>query len=413
MVSAPRRDPDRPHVWSALAHRGFRLYWSGAFVSSIGSWLQVTAVLWLVKSIGSDTLVGFVNLVSWVPTLFLGLFVGAMADRMDRRRMVLVSQAVMMVCSVLIGLAIAWAGIHEGTLIAFLTVSGIAYAFFVMAWITTIPVLVPKDDLLSAVTLNNVQFNLARFVGPLVGGWLLAVAGDQVPFYVNALTFGAFMILIVVSHAAMPAAVPVGGNVGSAVLQAFRYVRENPWMARILGAVWGLSFFGFSFIVLLPSVSTQVLHVSEHGYGLLMGMTGFGALGGMLAVAVLRPRVGLETMMSLGALLTAAFLVTLALSRSYWLSCLLAAGAGGSFVLCNAAAGTALQGNVTPEMQGRVSSMWTVAFVGSFPIGGLLLGVLSDAFSPEAALLVAGLACLAVGIAVTRWVSVPAGPPPE
>jgi len=190
-------------------------------------------------------------------------------------------------------------------------------------------------------------------------------------------------------------------------------VRENPWMARILGAVWGLSFFGFSFIVLLPSVSTQVLHVSEHGYGLLMGMTGFGALGGMLAVAVLRPRVGLETMMSLGALLTAAFLVTLALSRSYWLSCLLAAGAGGSFVLCNAAAGTALQGNVTPEMQGRVSSMWTVAFVGSFPIGGLLLGVLSDAFSPEAALLVAGLACLAVGIAVTRWVSVPAGPPPE
>lgn len=399
--------PGRPHVWSALTHRGFRLYWSGAFVSSIGSWLQVTAVLWLVGSIGSDALVGFVNLVTWVPALFLGLFAGAMADRTDRRRVVLVSQAVMMVCSLGIGVAIAWTGIHSGTLVVFLTVSGIAYTFFVMAWIATIPVIVPKDDLLSAVTLNNVQFNLARFVGPLVGGWLLAVAGNQVPFYVNAVTFAAFMVLIVVAHVPMPPAVTAEERVGTAVLHAFRYVRANAWMARILGAVCGLSFFGFSFIVLVPTVSTQVLHVNEHGYGFLLGMTGLGALGGMLAVAVLRPRVGLKTMMSLGALFTAVFLVAFALSDRYWLSCLLAGGVGGSFVLCNATAGAALQGNVTPEMQGRVSSMWTVAFVGIFPVGGLVLGVLSDAFSPEAALLTAGLACFAVALAVMTWVSVP------
>ena len=404
---AGRAAPERRYgVFSALSSYSFRMYWSGALVSSVGSWLQMTAVLWFVRASGSDSLVGFTNMVTWIPCLFLGLFAGAIADRLDRRRVILASQAVMLVCSIMIGLCIH-TSIHDLTLIVFLGISGVAYAIFVSTWVSTIPFLVTKETILSAVTLNNVQFNLARFVGPIIAGLLLVATSDYVPFYLNALTFGAFMVLIFLSKDEMPPPEPRCGSVGSNVIEGFKYVRENPWIARVLATVCGLSFFGFSFIVLIPSVCKQLLGVSDHYYGFLMGMTGLGALAGMISVATMKKRFGLKVMMSIGAFLTAVFLIAFAFSHLYWLSCLLAAGAGGSFLICNAGAGAALQGNVSPEMQGRISSMWVVAYVGVFPLGGLVLGILSDAFSTHTSLLLAGLACIVVALFVVFFVSVP------
>jgi MFS family permease len=382
------------------------MYWSGAFVSSIGSWLQLTAVLWFVRTIGSDSLVGFVNLVGWIPVLFLGLFAGAMSDRLHRRRVILACQAVMMVCSIMMGVCIH-TSINDLTLVVFLGISGVAYAIFTPAWLSAMPFLVTRESILSANTLNNVQFNLARFIGPTIGGVLLVATSAYMPFYLNALTFAAFMVLILVSKAEMPPPEPRRDSVVASVVEGFKYVTENGWMGRILLTVCGLSFFGFSFIVLVPAVCKQVLHVKSHYYGLLMGMTGLGALAGMFAVAALKKRVGLKAMMSVGAFLTAAFLIAFALSRAYWLSCLLAIGVGGSFLVFNAVAAAALQANASPEMQGRVSSMLVVAYIGIFPLGGLLLGFLSDALSLKTALLIGGFACVAVALCIVFFVSVP------
>ncbi|MHB8896515.1 MAG: MFS transporter [Candidatus Geothermincolia bacterium] len=393
-------------VFGALSSRDFRMFWSGAFVSSIGSWLQMTAVLWFVRNIGSNTLVGFVNLVSWIPCLLLGLFAGAISDRMNRRRVLLVCQAVMMFCSILMGLSIHMK-IHNAALIVLLAISGVAYAIFTPAWVSAIPFLVERDEILSGASLNNLQFNMARFIGPVIAGLLLVATSAYVPFYLNALTFAAFMALILVSRAEMPPPEPPRGNVGRSVIEGFKYVYENGWMGRILLAVCGLSFFGFSFMVLIPSVCKEILHVREHQYGFLLGMTGLGAAAGIAAVAALKKRVGLKTMMIIGTLLTAVFLLGFALSRNYWLSCFLALGAGGSFLVFNASAGAALQGNVSPEMQGRVSSMWVVAYIGIFPLGGLLLGYLSDALALRTSLLLAGFACVLVTLFVVFSVSVP------
>ena len=402
----PDRSGWKRGVFGALSSRSFRMLWSGAFISSIGSWLQLTAVLWFVRNIGSDTLVGFVNMVGWIPVLFLSLFAGAMSDRMDRRRVILTSQAVMMVCSIMMGVCIH-TSIPDLTLVVFLGISGVAYAIFTPAWISTIPFLVTREAILSANTLNNVQFNLARFIGPTVGGVLLVATSSYVPFYLNALTFAAFMVLILLSKAELPPPEPRRGNVGASIVEGFRYVSKNGWMGRILLAICGLSFFGFSFIVLIPSVCKQILHVKDHYYGFLMGMTGLGAIAGIIAVAALKKRVGLKAMMSVGAFLTAAFLVAFALSRYYWLSCLLAVGVGGSFLIFNAVAAAALQGNASPEMQGRVSSMLVVAYLGVFPLGGLLLGYLSDALSLKTSLLLAGFACVVVALCIVFFVSVP------
>jgi MFS family permease len=382
------------------------MYWSGAFISSIGSWLQMTAVLWFVRNIGSDTLVGFVNMVAWLPCLILGLFAGAMSDRVDRRRVILICQAVMMGCSILMGVSIH-TSIPDLTLVVFLGISGVAYAISTPALVSMIPFQVTREKILSANTLNNVQFNLARFIGPAIGGVLLMATSAYVPFYLNAMTFGAFMILILLSKVRLPPPQPRRENVGASIIEGFKYVGKNGWMGRILLTICGLSFFGFSFIVLIPSVCKQVLHVSEHQYGFLLGMTGLGALFGMVAVAELKNRVGLKAMMCTGAFLTAAFLIAFALSHYYWLSCLLALGVGGSFLVFNAVASAALQGNASPEMQGRVSSMLVVAYLGFFPLGGLLLGYLSDALSLKTSLLLAGFACVAVAISIVIFVSVP------
>ncbi len=397
----------RRGVLSALGAPGFRAYLAGAFVSSVGSWLQLSAVLWFVREIGSDTMVAFVNLVGWVPVLVFGLFAGVLADRLDRRRVIIICQVVMMSCSVLIGLCIHIKSLRDLVLIVFLGISGIAYAVFTPAWVSAIPFLAGRKNVLSGNTLNNVQFNLARFVGPILGGLLLAVTSAYMSFYLNALTFGAFIVLILLSKAELPKPSRSGGRVVSSVTEGFRYVGRNPWMIKVLAAIAGLSFFGYSFIVLIPSVSKQVLHVGSHHYGFLMGMSGLGAIAGIFAVAFLGKSLGLKAMMFVGALLTAVFLAGFALSDVYWLSCVFAFMIGGSFLLFNSAAGAALQGGASAEMQGRVTSMSVVAFIGVYSLGGLFLGYLSDAFSLEVSLLVGGAASAAVALFVLFFVSVP------
>lgn len=397
----------RQGVFGSLSSHAFRMFLTGAFISSIGSWLQTTSILWFVKDIGSDSLVGFVNMVAWVPTLFLGLFAGAMADRVDRKRLIIWCQVVMMVCSIGIGLTINIARSHELLIVAFLAISGIAYAFFIPAWISAMPFLIKREQILSANTMNNLQFNLAKFFGPVIAGFLLVSMKDYMPFYLNALTFGGFIILILLSSARMPEPVRDGPKMMASVVEGLRYVRANGWIIRVLAVLAGLSFFGFSFMVLLPAVCKEILHVKDHFYGILMGMTGLGALGGVLAVALLQKRVGFKAMMALGAAMNGAALIGLALSRSFILSCAMAAAAGGAFVVTNAAASAAVQRNVAPELEGRLSSMLVVAYIGVFPIGGWLLGFVSDTSSPEMALTLTGLACGLVALFALLFVRVP------
>ncbi len=183
----------------------------------------------------------------------------------------------------------------------------------------------------------------------------------------------------------------------SAFAEGFRYVRENGWMGRVLAANCGLVVLRrLAFIVLLPSVCRELLGAGESHYGFLVGMTGLGAVAGMAAVAALKGKMGLKAMMSAGAFSTAAFLIAFSFSHQYWLSCVLAAGVGGSFLVFLSAVGAALQGNCTREMEGRIASMMVVAYVGVFPLGGLLLGYLSDALS-------LGPPCSSGGSPAWRW----------
>ena len=397
-------DKRKSSILDALSFRGFRYFLLGAFVSSIGTWLQVAALMWLVEQykVSNDTLVAVINMASWMPVLLFGLFSGAISDRLDRRRTILISQFIMMGCSLAIAVTATCKFVNIGMIIALITISGTAYAFFVIAWVALQPVLVDKESILDAVALNNGQFNLARFVGPLLAGALL-VWWVPSAFYLNAVTFLAFIALI---YAAGVKTEPprAGGGASRShplteVAEGLRYVAGTGWMLKVLIAMSLISFFGFSFIVLMPAVSRQLLHIQAVRYGLLFGMTGLGAVVGMPSLAFLHRHVHYDNILRISATLATGMLVCFSLSGIYWVSCLLAFLLGADFLVFIGAVNGMLVKHARQDMVGRVSSMWVVGFIGIYPLGGLLLGIITDIWKVEIALLVGAAGC---GL-VTVW----------
>lgn len=385
----------------ALAFRGFRYFLLGAFISSIGTWIQATSLLWFVRqyTVANDTLVAVINMAAWVPVLFFGFFAGAIADHLDRRRLIVTCQFIMLASSVLIGVGLTVGFTPFWLLVTVVAIGGIGYALFVIAWVAIQPCLVSREALLDAVAWNNTQFNLARFIGPIIGGLILTwwLPGA---FYLNALTFFTFITLIYLSKARVEQPPPGRGKILDKVSEGIRYVIDTRWMGRVLLALAGISFFGFSFMVLMPAVCKQMLHAGNVRYGVLFGMTGLGAVLGMWAITMLNRKIQDVNILRVSAIAATGLLVAFSFSRIYWLSCVLAFGLGASFLVFTAEANGMLMNHARPDMQGRVSSMWVVMFLGVYPVGGLLLGILCDYLGAHAALLIGGIGCGLVTLAL-------------
>jgi MFS family permease len=393
----------RKDIFPALYFRDFRFLIGGAFVSSIGTWLQTTALLWFVREhTGADVWVGLANMVNWVPILLLGLFSGIIADYFNRKRVIVVTQATMSLSALSVGLVIGTGHISMPLIIALLAVGGIAYAFFVISWVATIPDLVSTDTILDAVALNNAQFNLARFVGPALGG-LVLLWSVSAAFYINAFTFLCFIVFVLLSGVKIPHPPRGAGNTLAHIREGLRYVRSKPWMVRLLATVGVLSFFGYAYIVLIPATCKDVLGKGEGSYGLLMGMTGLGAVIGMPVVARLDRYLKGSTIIKMSSFSFAAFLLGFSASKAYWLSCLMAFGTGLSFLIFNSVATAILQARSRHDMVGRVMSLMIMVYLGVFPVGGIALGWLSDQVGVGHALLTGGLVCLAMASVLTLF----------
>jgi MFS family permease len=225
--AAPSGSLARPQegLFPALRFRDFRFFLGGAFISSVGTWLQTTALLWFVREhTGADAWVGLANMVNWLPVLLLGLFSGFIADYFNRRNVIIATQAAMMLSSLSVGLMLSAGYVSMPLIIFLLGIGGTAYAFFVISWVATIPDLVSAGTILNAAALNNAQFNLARFVGPALGGLVLlwSVAAS---FYINATTFLCFIVLVVLSGVKTPPPPRVSGNTLAHIGDGLRYIR--------------------------------------------------------------------------------------------------------------------------------------------------------------------------------------------
>ncbi len=398
-VEAGRRSLFRGGVLSAFGYRDYTMLWSGAFISNIGTWVQTAALLWYFKVVvHSNSWVAAVNFANYIPVLVLVVFAGSLADHLDRKRLIFIGQAAMMACALALALAFSFEVATKPVIMVIVSLTGVAIAMLLPAWQSIMPDLVPRKDILNAVALNSAQFNLARFIGPALGGIIVTVWSVGGAMYVNAASFLFVLAAIMMIRTATPSSAPPPEGRFSHMADGFRHVWDNRYMFWLLAVIAVTSFFGFSNLVLMPAMTRDVLHRSAGGYGLMLGMFGLGAAIGAPLVTYLDRRLRERSVIKVCGVTLGLFLIGFALSRAYWLTCLLAVGFGGSFMMLSSAINAVLQGDSEREMRGRASSIYMMMLVGTYPVGGMFMGWLSDMRSAPFAVLLGGSVCLATGL---------------
>jgi MFS family permease len=365
------------HSLRALRHRNFRLFLGGQFVSLIGTWLQSVALGWLLYRLTHDAfLLGLAGFLTQIPSLVLSPLAGVGADRWNRHRMVIATQTLAMVQA--LALAALVLSHHEAVapilLLNFLL--GIANAVDVPARQAFVVELVAgSDDLPNAIALNSSVFNLARLVGPALAGPLIAALGEGNVFLLNGLSYLAVIAaLLAIRVPGRPHRAEPWAELTSHLRQGLRYVVGFDPVRSLLVLLALVNLFGTTNMVLLPIYAGDVLHGDAHTYGLLVGSIGVGALFGAMYMAARRTVVGLGRVIVVALSLFCASLVALALTRNQWLAVPVLAATGFGMMVHMASSNTIVQTLVDPAMRGRVMSFYTVAFMGSAPLGSLLLG---------------------------------------
>lgn len=391
-------------TFSALRHPHFRRFWWGNLISLTGSWVQITAQSWLVYELtGSAFMLGSVTFANTIPTMLLALFGGAVADRSEKRHLLLTTQGVFMVVSAALAALTLTGRIEVWHVLALSVISGIAGALDMPARQSLIPHLVARDDLMNAIALNSAGFNGSRILGPAVAGLIIQQLGGQSgagwSFALNTVSYlavlGALATLRVDSRPANGERQPVLSEVREGV--AFAWQHPALRLLLVLLAVVGI--FGLSFHVLLPVFARDVLHVSAGGYGMLLTANGIGATLGALVLATARP--ARPVAFILGSL--AGFAVLLAAfagSIVFGLSLALMVGVGGTMIAYMSATNTTIQSIVPDALRGRVMSLYILAFFGVAPLGGLLMGSLASGFGAQAAVFVGAVVCAAGALAL-------------
>jgi MFS family permease len=388
----------RRRTFRALGSRPFRLYFLGQAASASGTFLQQTAIGWLVlKLTGSAAELGLVLAAAGVPSLLFGPWGGAIADRMDLRRLLIGTQAAF---GVLAGLLWALAAAGKASVpvvVAISVASGIVSIADSPARQAFVSSLVKPEDLSSAVSLNGVIMNSARVVGPAVAGVLIATAGTTPCFAVNALSYLAVIAALLVIR---PLRTAAPRRAAGGVRDGLRYAagREQLWLPLAMMAFVGL--LSFNFPVILPLLARDTFHSGGGTYGLLSTMLSIGSVAGSLGVGLIRhPR---RRYLMAAALAFGVLMIATALSPDITAACvaLLATGvAAFSFVTL---ASTTLQLHTAPEYRGRVMALWVFVYLGTTPVGSIITGAISSAAGPRAALLTGAAACLAAAAIAAR-----------
>ena len=380
-------------TFSSLANPNFRLYFGGQAVSRIGTWMQMIAQSWLVLTLtGSSVLLGLVVALQALPVLLLGPYGGVVADRVDKRRLMIALQSVMGVQALALGALTIAGEIRFWEIAVLAAVLGANNAFEMPARQAFMLELVGPERLRNAVTLNAVMVNVARTVGPAVAGLLIAAAGEGICFLVNAVSFVAVVASLLALDTSGIAASPPASRSRGQLRDGVRYVRGTPELVLplVLMAIVGTLTYEFS--VTLPVLARRSLGLGAEGFGYMTAAMGAGAVVGGLVVAA-RGRTGSRPLVVAVAFF-GVFVLAAALAPSFALELAALVLVGAASVSFVSVANSTLQLGSAPHMRGRVMGLWAVAFQGSTPIGGPLIGWIISLTDARAALAVGGVAAL-------------------
>jgi MFS family permease len=374
---AAEQDEQWPQVVRALRNRDFRLFWGGNFLSNIGTWMQNVAQGWLVLTLTNSAFwLGVVGFAASIPFLLFTLFGGVIADRANKRTLLLITQTAMMLLAFVMALLTWLKMITVWEVIALSFLNGMANAMNTPSYQALVPRLVPREDLTNAIALNSAQFNMSRILGPTLGGYAMAVFGMAGNFFLNGMSFLA--VLFALSRIHYPEQEKrVHPSLLASLRQGFGYLRRQPQMLMMVWMVATVSLLVFPFITFIPYFARMQLHVGETGLGWLMAASGLGAVLGAVTVAakgVIRHRG--RVVVFAGVIFFIA-IIGLCLSHNFVLSQCCVLVEGYSAIVMISTFNVVMQHLSSDEMRGRVLSIYATCFLGLPPIGALLVGEMS------------------------------------
>lgn len=390
----------------AMRHPNYRRFWFGQIGSLVGTWMQSVALPWLVLELGGSPLqLGLVMAFLFGPSMIIAPLGGVLADRLDRRRTLIVANAIAMAqASALFVLAFT-GSVEIWHVYALAIVAGVASAIEMPVRQAFVAELVPREDLVNAIALSSTSFNLSRVIGPAIAGVTIAVFGVWTNFAVNALSYVSVLAgLLLIDSAGLhatprPAVFP---SIRASLAEGLRYARVTPSVLWPLVLLGGTAALAMNFQTLLPLFTRDALGMDSGGYGAIYAAMGFGSLIGSLGLAFTAHRRPMLRLIIGGgaAFLVLAFL--LGFARSPLLAFALVIGVGLSSMLMVNTINVTIQNSVPDALRGRVMSLYVTVFAGSAPIGGLLAGALAQAFGAPVAISLG--AALATGVlAVVGW----------
>ena len=391
-----------PVALRSLRHRNFRLFAAGQLVSMTGTWIQLVAQSWLVYRLtGRATLLGLVGFAGNFPIFLLAPIGGALADRFERRKIIVVTQAISMVLAFVLAALTLGGIVREWHIVALAAGLGIIHAFDIPARQSFLVEMVGREDLINAIGLNSSLFNGARMAGPAVAGLLVALIGEGWCFLINALSFAAVLVALLAIRVP-PFQAPAKSSTLSRIREGFAFsARERPVRA-LLVMLAILSLTGMPYIVLMPVFAERVLFGGPAAYGILMSAAGMGALTGAIVLASKRDVRGLGGWVARAAIGFGSLLAVFSLSHSMWLSVLLLLPIGFTMMVQISSSNTLIQTMVPDALRGRVMSVYSMMFMGMAPLGALLAGWSADRIGAPTTVLIGGAACVAAA-AIFRW----------
>jgi len=388
------------HAWRALRWRNFRLYFTGQTISLIGTWMTRLATSWLVYRLtGSALLLGIVGFSGQIPTFLFAPFAGVWVDRLDRRRVLVVTQFLAMLQSLALAALTLSRHINIQEIIWLSAFQGLINAFDMPARQAFLVQMVEdKQDLGNAIALNSSMVNLARLVGPSLAGAVIAVSGEGACFLIDGISY----IAVIASLLAMrlqPGAVKAATvSMLGQLMEGWKYVSGFAPVRTILLLFAMVSLMGWPFTVLMPIFAGTILKGGPHTLGFLMGAVGIGALVSAISLALRKTVLGLGRMIPISTACLGVGLILFGMSRVLWLSLLLMLFCGFGMMQQMAASNTIIQTIVEDDKRGRVMSFYAMAFVGMAPFGSLLAGVSAHAIGAPLTVMLSGACCVAGAI---------------
>ena len=389
-----------PAFFTALRHRNFRLFLVGQFVSLCGTWIQTVASGWLVLHLTNSAFqVGLVTTLGTLPILLFTLYGGVVADRVNKHRLVLILQCLMLLEALALGTLIVLDRITVHWVMGLAVFFGTLAAFEVPTRQSLIAEIVGREDLMNAIALGSSAFNVARVVGPAIAGLLISTLGLAACFFANAASYLAVIYgLLVMRVDSKP---PAGqASALEAMREGFAYVFGDRWPRAVVTVIATFAVFGFSFVTMMPVFARDALHLDASGYGAIVSAVGLGAAAAAIFMAGLggrtqRARLVLGSSVLFGLSLTAA-----ALAPDFWWAIVLFTLTGCLMALNGIAANTTLQTQAPDHLRGRVMGVYSFVVLGMAPFGSLEAGFVAEHYGVRTAIASGGLVCLVVASAV-------------